>query len=52
MIQQSSPDQLPDCAARPTAPSIYTDQIGLKVEPIKRPREFVVVDRVERPSSN
>jgi uncharacterized protein (TIGR03435 family) len=39
----------------PKAPSIFTaleQQLGLKVEPIRVPREFIVIDRVERPSPN
>jgi uncharacterized protein (TIGR03435 family) len=44
----------PSCFGRPTAPSIHTalSEIGLKIEPVKAPQEFVVVDRVERPSPN
>jgi uncharacterized protein (TIGR03435 family) len=51
---QRFPDQPPNCLGRPTAPSIHAalSQLGLKVEPIKAPREFLVVDRVERPSPN
>jgi uncharacterized protein (TIGR03435 family) len=51
---QRSPDQLAECTGRPTAPSIHTalNQLGLKVEPIKAPREFIVVDHAERPSPN
>jgi uncharacterized protein (TIGR03435 family) len=53
-MMQSSPDELPPCASRPTAPSIHTalSQLGLKVERTNAPREFRVVDRVERPSPN
>lgn len=38
----------------PKAPSIFAavDQLGLKLEPIRVPREFIVIDRVERPSPN
>jgi len=39
----------------PKAPPIFTaleQQLGLKVEPIRVPREFIVIDRVERPSPN
>jgi uncharacterized protein (TIGR03435 family) len=38
----------------PKAPSIFAavDDLGLKLEPIRVPREFIVVDRVERPSPN
>jgi uncharacterized protein (TIGR03435 family) len=28
------------------------DQLGLKLEPARAPRDFIVIDRVERPSPN
>ena len=37
------------------APSILTaleQQLGLKLEPIRVPREFIVIDHIERPSPN
>jgi uncharacterized protein (TIGR03435 family) len=51
---RTRPERAPNCADRPTAPSIHTalSNLGLKVDPIKAPREFIVVDRVERPSPN
>ena len=38
----------------PKAPSIFAavEQLGLKLEPIRVPREFIVIDQVERPSPN
>jgi uncharacterized protein (TIGR03435 family) len=38
----------------PKAPSIFAavEQLGLRLEPIRVPREFIVIDRVERPSPN
>jgi uncharacterized protein (TIGR03435 family) len=38
----------------PQAPSIFAavEQLGLKLQPIHVPRQFIVIDRVERPSPN
>jgi uncharacterized protein (TIGR03435 family) len=39
----------------PRAPNIFTaleDQLGLKLEPAQAPREYIVIDQVERPSPN
>ena len=39
----------------PLGPTIFTaleQQLGLRLEPTKAPREFVVIDRVEKPSPN
>jgi uncharacterized protein (TIGR03435 family) len=39
----------------PPAATIFAaieQQLGLKLEPIKGPKEHIVIDRVERPSEN
>jgi uncharacterized protein (TIGR03435 family) len=39
----------------PRAPDLFTaleQQLGLKLEPAKAPREFIVIDQVERPDAN
>lgn len=53
-LTQRHPENPPNCLGRPTAPSIHTalSQFGLKVEPYTASREFIVVDRVERPTPN
>jgi uncharacterized protein (TIGR03435 family) len=45
---------IPECIGLSTAPSIHAalSELGLKLEPIKSSREFIVVDRAERPSPN
>ncbi len=44
-----------EAASEPAGPSIFTvfeKELGLKLEPAKGPRDFFVIDRVERPSGN
>jgi uncharacterized protein (TIGR03435 family) len=44
-----------DPSAIPAAPSLATaleEQLGLRLEPAKTPREFIVIDHVERPAAN
>jgi hypothetical protein len=39
----------------PLAPTIFValeEQLGVKLEPAQTPREFIVIDAVERPSPN
>ena len=36
-------------------PSIFTalrEQLGLKLDPVEAPREFLMIDSIERPSAN
>ncbi len=47
-MQRFAPD-----SGRPTAANVFTaleDQLGLKLEKIKGPRGYIVIDRVERPA--
>lgn len=49
------PPPQPATAEEPTAPRIYTafeEKLGLKLESAKGPREYVVIDHVERPTKN
>jgi uncharacterized protein (TIGR03435 family) len=45
----------PDLAAPPTAANVFTaleQQLGLKLERIKGPRGYIVIDHIERPTPN
>jgi uncharacterized protein (TIGR03435 family) len=45
----------PDAASVPKAPTIFDalqEQLGLRLEPVTVPREFLVIDSIERPSPN
>ena len=49
------PQPAPAPSDIPPAPTVFValeQQLGLKLEPAKAPRDFIVIDRVERPSSN
>jgi len=49
------PPPLPVSPEEPTAPRIFAafeKQLGLKFEPAKGPREYVVIDHIERPARN
>jgi uncharacterized protein (TIGR03435 family) len=51
----SERERFPRCAEPPTAPPLATvleRELGLKFQPTTEPREFVVIDFVERPSAN
>jgi bla regulator protein BlaR1 len=56
-IDQTTPGvaEFGPTAGAPAAPSIFTavqEQFGLKLEATRGPREFLVIDHVERPSEN
>jgi uncharacterized protein (TIGR03435 family) len=45
----------PPRASDPASPSIFTaiqEQLGLRLEPVKVPADFLVIDHVERPTPN
>jgi uncharacterized protein (TIGR03435 family) len=48
--RQSQPT--PDVPRAPAISTALEAQLGLKLEPARAPREFIVIDRVERPSPN
>ena len=54
---QSRLQALPDTGASDPSggPSIFTalrEQLGLKLDPVQAPREFLMIDSIERPSAN
>ena len=61
VLDENTPgiDRIPvpanDTTGIPRAPNIFTaleEQLGLKLEPTRTPRNYIVIDRVERPSAN
>lgn len=51
-LRAAGPAELADV---PRAATIFTaleEELGLKLEPTRVPREFIVIDQVERPSPN
>jgi uncharacterized protein (TIGR03435 family) len=50
-----TPDQREQSSDAPRGQTIFAaleEQLGVRLEPAKAPREFIVIDRVERPSPN
>jgi uncharacterized protein (TIGR03435 family) len=53
LVVQYAPDSTPaDLAAGPSIFSALTDQLGLKLVAAKGPGDFLVIDRIERPTAN
>jgi uncharacterized protein (TIGR03435 family) len=49
------PGNEPDAADVPRAATMSTaleEQLGLRLEPVRAPREFIVIDHIERPAPN
>jgi uncharacterized protein (TIGR03435 family) len=45
----------PDAAGIPKAPTIFDaleEQLGLRLQPVHVPREYIVIDAIERPTAN
>jgi uncharacterized protein (TIGR03435 family) len=51
-LQDFAQPPLPDAPAGASIVTAIQEQLGLKLEPAKGPGEFLVIDRVERPSEN
>jgi uncharacterized protein (TIGR03435 family) len=54
-VLEYAPDAATEPSGIPRGADLATaleEQLGLKVEPTLAPREFVVIDAVERPSAN
>jgi uncharacterized protein (TIGR03435 family) len=46
------PPSVPDATGGPSIFTALQQQLGLKLEPAKGPREYLVIDHVEKPSAN
>lgn len=46
------PADTPDVAPGPTIFTVMEKQLGLKLEPSRGPRDFFVIDHIERPTAN
>jgi uncharacterized protein (TIGR03435 family) len=46
------PPQPPDILPAATIFTAIEEQLGLRLEPAKAPREYIVIDHIERPSPN
>jgi uncharacterized protein (TIGR03435 family) len=54
-ILEVSRDENAEPSAIPRAPGLFValeEQLGLKLDPARVPREFIVIDQVERPAAN
>jgi uncharacterized protein (TIGR03435 family) len=52
---QNLPDSAAGAIDPAEGPSIFTalrEQLGLKLDPVQAPREFLMIDSIERPSAN